>query len=658
METAAAPLPRAGTAPALDALCDTRQEPAALLAHRPGGTPVSGPHSGRPSPAPSAPRRPMAAPTLQAHVLDASDPRGVVATERQHLGTGWDASNYGADVHAIARHRRRERIRQASPLRTLHFAQAVVNETLARSGRGPTRAAATLAAVLAGTVGRRTRLDLGLADPGGFGDKGRAVGAAAARTSQEVASILDAVGPPTPVDPVDISFRARVADEMREWGEALAELAERVHCRAPGRAAVPAASVAAAGLALACAWAASMRGHPATAGMAVAHWREHGEASARLVAASAFGALEEPTAQLRAAWAAHGLAEGYARASFRDVARVVARALAPVFASGVVLCGEHAVLRMAARAAALVVVTSEYLALRTESMLVMFAVPMDSTARKRATDNHATLPVIDGFASSVLEMCRDLANHPTRAEVANLAKEAMQALEPCVQHYLPHASAQREGVPFERLALADLLAIILSNPPSPSPRHDPQLAKWHTTACETVSRLRLVRQPTVEEEKRAEPHRLLDERREARLVTTETAHRVLAEPASADSVWATTLGANWRGLFVRYANAKAAADRFAADVDGESEQAAGRRAEAHAAARADASSILEGNNAATRMWAVSNAAYAAMRYTSFGEAPYSLAAAPLDARVVSRDGGTPKEKCMATWVTAYPASLA
>jgi hypothetical protein len=91
-------------------------------------------------------------------------------------------------------------------------------------------------------------------------------------------------------------------------------------------------------------------------------------------------------------------------------------------------------------------------------------------------------------------------------------------------------------------------------------------------------------------------------------------------------------------------------------------RAAALRAGTCTAARADASSIVEGNDSATRMWAVANVSYAAMRYLTFGEASYSLAAAPLDARVVvCRDGGLGgalKEKRLATWVTTYPASLA
>lgn len=611
----------------------------------------------------------MAAPTLQLHVLDASDPRSLAARARPDLDVASNALlcsadmraplNYGAEV--VSRHRRSEGFRKASPGRTLRFAQALVNDILSRSDKGgPTCAATALAAVLAGTVDRQMRFDLGLVDSGGSRNQDDDEATPTTmRTSQEVASILDAVGQPGSTDPADVGFRARVTDEMRAWREALAE---RVHRRASGKSAeLPAASVAAAGLAVACAWAASMRGHPETAGMAVAYWREHGEANARLVEAGAFGALVEPTDQLRAAWAVHGLAEGCARASFREVSRGVAQTLAPAFAKGVSLCGKCVVLHAAARAAALVVAASEYLATRTEPMLVMFAVPRATPKRKRAVDSHATLPAVDGFVSAVLKMCSDLANHPTRAEVSACAKDALLALEPCVERYLPHASAQREGVPFERRALANLCSIVLSNPRPP--RQDQRLAKWYTFACQTISRFRLVRPPTAEDEQRVDSHWLLDERRNARIVVTEAAHRPLVEQPAALSEWAAVLGERWTTQFLRYANAKDAADRFAVGVDEEDEKVAALRSDIYTAALTDANSIVQGNDSATRMWAVANVSCAAMRYLTCGEASYSLAAPPLDARVVvcrndGELGGAVQEKRMATWVTTYPASFA
>lgn len=670
METIRAPRPAAGDAPAIRALCDTQERQAELLDRRWDDSPS--PRSSGDCPSVRAPshsplRHSMAAPTLRLCVLDVSDPRNLAAPARAGLDlaassspsgrVGRGAVSYGADAHRAFRHRRPECRPHPSPLRTLQFAPAVVNETLSRtSDGGPTRAAATLAAVLAGTVGHQMRLDLGLLDPGGFGNNEAAAEGAAARTSQEVASVLDAVGRADSANPADVGFKTRVAEEMHAWQEALAEQVRR-----RASASAPAASVAAAGLAVACAWAASMRGHPETVGLAVAHWRKHGEASACLVAAGAFGALEEPTEQLCTAWAAHGLAIGHARAAFRDVSRVVAAALAPAFADGVALCGEHAVLYAAARAAAFVVATSEYLATRTESMLIMFAVPRPAHKRKRAADNHATLPADDGFAADVLTMCSDLAAHPTRTDVCTWAKDALAALESSVKHYLRHASTQRGGVPFDRLALADLCAVVLSNPRPP--RQDARLAKWHALACQTVSRLRLVRPPTAEEEQRVKPHRLLDERRRARLVDTEEAHRSIVEQPESQRAWAAALGESWKTHFERLANAKAATDRFAAAADNESEQQGAFRAGTHAAARADANSAVEGNDSATRMWAVSNVAYAAMRYLVFGEAPYLLAAAPLDARVVVCRGGSAlgapvREKRMATWVTVYPAAFA
>lgn len=600
----------------------------------------------------------MATPALEARVLDASDEHKHTATA-QPFASSAGTSEYGLHAHAVFRCRSRCRFQYAGPIHTLQFAPMLVNEALLNStDGGPSRAAASFATILAGTLDTETRFELGLADPGGF--EPGSVKSGAPRTGREVAAILDAVdarsdGAP-PADNEDVGFKARVAEEMERWHDVLAK---RVHRHAAGEV-LPPASVAAAGLAVACAWAASMRGHPASLhGAAAKHWRECGEASAFFVAEGAFGALEEPTAQLDAAWAEYGFAQGCARACFREVSRVVAAALAPVFAEGVELCGAATVLGAAARAAALVVATSEYLAVRIEPMLVMFAVPRIAQKRKRTADSHATLPATDSVVMDVLEMCNSLAKHSERNDVVEWANAARQALEPCVRQYMPHVSAGRDGVPFERQALSNLCAAILANPRLPS--SDPLLAKWRPLACRTVTRLRLVRPPTNEEEQRSTPRQRLDARREARLVASATSHRALAERPDLQAPWVDALGASWRVLFHRHAGAKAAVAKLDVGTEGEDSQAAALRVRARDAAHGDAITAAHGNESATRMWSVANVAYATMRYNTFGEPPFALAAAPLDARVVVCQNGEQErrmEKRMATWVTAYPMSLA
>lgn len=587
---------------------------------------------------------------MESRVQGAPDLQIVVATAFPHFSEKSDAYQYGFDTHKILRGRY-SRLEQASPVHTLQFAPAVVNGVLSRIPNLPSRAAAALVAVLAGTVDIPNRLSLGLSDPGRFEDNHMAAGTTTKfRTSREVVSVLDAVGS---TDNADAGFKAQVAEEMARWKEAMVDCVYHnslVEKESP-------ASVAVAGLAVACAWVASMRGYPLPAGAAALHWRTYGEADARMVAEGAFGAFNEPSAQLHAAWKRHGIAEGFARAVFREVSRGVASALAPVFAKGVALCGERVVLAAAARAAALVVATSEYLVVRTEPMLIMLAEPQNERKRKRASDSHATLPILCGFASNVIDMCKDLATHPTRADVVKWACATHTALEPLVQMYMPHASAGHEGMPFERQPLVNLCAAIVSNSPQPL-RNDPLLAKWYTLACQTISRLRLVKVPTVEEEQRTNTASQLDERREARFVATETAHRVLVERSNFQQSWADALGAGWCVLFERYAAARDAVKR--SETGG---SATTKESDGCAAARIDKRSMTEGNESATRMWAVANVSYVTMRYVVLGEPPYFLAAAPLDAKVVvafqeNGQGGVRQEKRMVTWATAYPASFA
>lgn len=552
------------------------------------------------------------------------------------------AYNYGLGAQDVSRKRHRVNVEREPPTTTMRFAHAVVNEALSRGCvDGPARAASTLAVVFAGTIESQARKDLGLSNPGGFEGKGNVGGAILAQSSQALFQILDAVGPTDPVDyvdvvdpldSVDVGFQTWVDREMRAWKELLVDDAPPKRSTSPN--APPSTSVVAATVvATACAWAAAMRGHPSARGMATQHWRDCGKANAYLVAVGAFGVLEEPTAHLHTAWSTHGLAHAFAREAWRDVARVVAHTLAPIFAEGVAKCGDKEVLHMATRAAALVVATSEYLATRTEPILIMLSAPTvtqtPSSRRKHPIDEYASLPAIEGFASRVVAMCSDLSTHPTRHDVAKWARMAHSDLSSSLECNVTAASTEREGMVFNRLSLCDLCTAILSNP-TRGPQHDAGLARWHGLARQTVSRLRISRPPTRREEARLPRCRLIDERCEARLITSEGAHRSKSAPRKAQEGWTEALGESWRALFERYANALSAVNRFAVGLEDESEEDEGRRRDEHTAASDDADSILGGNESTTRVWSVANAAYAAMRYTAFGDVPFSLASAPPD----------------------------